>query len=107
MRGDFSRIPADSGDYSAVLVQHDRVLVDTDWNSATGTSLSAHRALAADVIGPLGGELRLDSHLMRSRCCRTDSTTSYEIWRTDGNTGFDIGSSGPSPSWETSPSSCC
>jgi hypothetical protein len=30
MRGDFSRIPQDSGHYSAVLMQQGRVLVDAD-----------------------------------------------------------------------------
>jgi hypothetical protein len=55
MRGDFSRLSPDSGEYSAVLMQQGRVLTDADWNDATGTSLWSQRALAADVIGPHGG----------------------------------------------------
>ena len=55
MRGDFSRLSPDSGTYSAVQMQQGRVLLDADWNTATGTALWAQRTLAADIIGPHGG----------------------------------------------------
>lgn len=55
MRGDFSRFSPDSGKYSGVLMQQGRVLLDSDWNTATGESIWAHRAFAADVLGPHGG----------------------------------------------------
>jgi hypothetical protein len=75
MRGDFSRLPADSGKYSAVLLQQGRVLVDADWNSAAGSSLWAQRALAADIIGSHGARTPISaSHP------RWSTTTDTSIW---------------------------
>ncbi|KAA8884203.1 hypothetical protein F3087_35220 [Nocardia colli] len=60
MRGDFSRLTPDPADYSLVLLQQGRVLVESDWNTAMATLIGAHRGLAADLIGPHGGP---DGHL--------------------------------------------
>ncbi|PXX60812.1 hypothetical protein DFR70_1093 [Nocardia tenerifensis] len=55
MRGDFSRLTPDPADYSLVLLQQGRVLVESDWNTAMSTLIGAQRTLAADLIGPHGG----------------------------------------------------
>ncbi|HTY32928.1 DUF6519 domain-containing protein [Mycobacterium sp.] len=55
MRGDFSLLRPDLSDYSLVLMQQGRVLVESDWNAAMATLISAQRTLAADLIGPHGG----------------------------------------------------
>ncbi|WP_069163755.1 DUF6519 domain-containing protein [Nocardia altamirensis] len=55
MRGDFSRLTPDPADYSLVLLQQGRVLVESDWNTAMATLIGAQRTLAADLIGPHGG----------------------------------------------------
>jgi len=55
MRGDFSLLRPDLSDYSLVLMQQGRILVDSDWNAAMATLISAQRTLAADLIGPHGG----------------------------------------------------
>lgn len=55
MRGDFSRLLPDLTDYSLVLMQQGRVLVESDWNAAMTALIGANRALAADLIGTHGG----------------------------------------------------
>src|SRR6516164_1165474 len=55
MRGDFSLLLPDLSDYSLVLLQQGRVLVESDWNAAMATLISAQRELVADLIGPHGG----------------------------------------------------
>jgi Family of unknown function (DUF6519) len=55
MRGDFSLMLPDLTDYSLVLMQQGRALVESDWNAAMATLISAQRTLAADLIGPHGG----------------------------------------------------
>lgn len=55
MRGDFSLLRPDLSDYSLVLMQQGRVLVESDWNAAMTTLISTQRTLAADLIGPHGG----------------------------------------------------
>ena len=55
MRGDFSLLVPDLTDYSLVLMQQGRVLVESDWNAAMAGLISAQRTLAADLIGPHAG----------------------------------------------------
>lgn len=55
MRGDFSVLVPDLTDYSLVLLQQGRCLVESDWNAAMSTLIGAQRTLAADLIGPHGG----------------------------------------------------
>ncbi len=56
MRGDFSRFSFDSArQFSRVLMQQGRVLLDADWNEQADVILHSVRRLAADLIGPHGG----------------------------------------------------
>lgn len=56
MQGDFSRDTFDPArDYSRVLMQQGRVLLDADWNEQTAILLHYLRTLARDLIGPHGG----------------------------------------------------
>lgn len=55
-RGDFSRDTFDPlKQYSRVLMQQGRVLLDADWNEQASIHLHYLRALASDLIGPHGG----------------------------------------------------
>ena len=55
MKGDFSRHTFQPGNYSAVLLQQGRVLLDADFNEQAAIGLHHVRRLAADLIGPHGG----------------------------------------------------
>jgi hypothetical protein len=56
MKGDFSRHTFQPGkNYSAVLLQQGRALLDADFNEQGAIGLRLIRALAADLIGPHGG----------------------------------------------------
>ena len=56
MQGDFSRDTFDARhQFSRVLMQQGRVLLDADWNEQTSILLHYLRTLAADLIGPHGG----------------------------------------------------
>jgi hypothetical protein len=55
MKGDFSRDTFDlDKDYSSVLMQQGRVLLDADWNEQTTIILNYLRTLAVDLIGQHG-----------------------------------------------------
>jgi len=51
----FSLLVPDLTDYSLVLMQQGRVLVESDWNAAMSGLIAAQRTLAADLIGPHAG----------------------------------------------------
>jgi hypothetical protein len=56
MQGDYSRVTFDPRrNFSTVLMQQGRVLLDADYNEQTAILLHYLRQLAADVIGPHGG----------------------------------------------------
>jgi predicted flap endonuclease-1-like 5' DNA nuclease len=56
MQGDFSRDTFDARhQFSRVLMQQGRVLLDADWNEQAAIHLHHLRTLAADLIGPHGG----------------------------------------------------
>jgi hypothetical protein len=56
MQGDYSRVTFDPRrNFSMVLMQQGRVLLDADYNEQTAILLHYLRQLAADVIGPHGG----------------------------------------------------
>lgn len=56
MKGDFSRDTFDSRkQFSSVLMQQGRVLLDADWNEQSAILLHYIRTLAADLIGPHAG----------------------------------------------------
>jgi Family of unknown function (DUF6519) len=56
MKGDFSRDTFDlNKNYSSVLMQQGRVLLDADWNEQTAIILNYLRTLAMDLIGRHGG----------------------------------------------------
>jgi hypothetical protein len=53
MKGDFSRFTFDEvNQYSRVLMQQGRVLLDADWNEAAEIQVRNLRALARDLMGP-------------------------------------------------------
>jgi hypothetical protein len=56
-RGDFTRDTFDPAKfYTRVLMQQGRVQLDADWNEQADILLHYLRALAADLIGPFGGQ---------------------------------------------------
>jgi hypothetical protein len=56
MQGDYSRVTFDpKRQFTMVLMQQGRVLLDADYNEQTAILLHYLRQLAADVIGPHGG----------------------------------------------------
>src|SRR4051812_35434708 len=56
MKGDFSRLTFDAQDeFTSVLVQQGRVLVDADFNEQAAIFSHALRALARDILGDHGG----------------------------------------------------
>ena len=56
MKGDFTRDTFDRRhQFSRVLLQQGRVLLDADWNEQTSILLHYIRTLATDLIGPHGG----------------------------------------------------
>ncbi len=56
MKGDFSRESFDPDrDYSRVLLQQGRVLLDADWNEQVAILLHRLEQLTRDMIGPYGG----------------------------------------------------
>src|SRR6266496_3986406 len=58
MNGDFTRDTfqyAKTQNISRVLMQQGRVLLDADWNEQISILLHYLRSLAADLIGPHGG----------------------------------------------------
>jgi hypothetical protein len=63
MRGDFSRLTFDPRDnYSQVLLQQGRVLLDADFNEQTALSAYRLRQLARDVFGPHAGPVDSAGH---------------------------------------------
>jgi hypothetical protein len=53
MKGDFSRFTFDEvNQYSRVLMQQGRVLLDADWNESAEIQIHYLRALAEDLMGP-------------------------------------------------------
>jgi Family of unknown function (DUF6519) len=58
MKGDFTRWTfRPAANYSSVLLQQGRVLLDADWNEQRAIDLTARRRLAADLIGPAAGPM--------------------------------------------------
>ena len=56
MKGDFSRDSYQAGSqYSRVMMQQGRVLLDADWNEQTAILLGYMRALTRDLFGPAAG----------------------------------------------------
>ncbi len=56
MKGDFSRDTFNlKKNFSRVLMQQGRVLLDADWNEQSAILLHYMQTLAADLIGPHGG----------------------------------------------------
>src|SRR5262249_30879572 len=66
MEGDFSRITFNkSNQYSRVLMQQGRVLVDADWNEQAEIMNGALRALITDLVGShwgmVDGDMAIDA----------------------------------------------
>lgn len=83
-RGDFSRDTFDPlKQYSRVLMQQGRVLLDADWNEQTSILLHFLRTLTVDLIGPHGGPDR--------RSSSNSEPMDFEIKVIPGGTDFEIG----------------
>lgn len=84
MRGDFSRLVPDLTDYSLVLMQQGRVLVESDWNAAMSGLIGAQRTLAADLIGPHGGPGPEPGFLVTRTDGGDDLTLAKGVYYVDG-----------------------
>lgn len=57
MSGDYSRFPFDPRrNYSAVLLQQGRVLLDQDWNEQSAMASRGFRAAVVDLLGRISGD---------------------------------------------------
>jgi predicted flap endonuclease-1-like 5' DNA nuclease len=76
MQGDFSRDTFDARhQFSRVLMQQGRVLLDADWNEQAAIHHHYLRSLAADLIGPHGGP----GGGFRIRCRHEDENCDFTI----------------------------
>ena len=75
MYGDFSRFLSGlSGQYSGVLAQQGRLLLDADLNEQNAILLDYLRRLTTDLIGPFAGRLTTRA----SRSSRWSNTANAE-----------------------------
>jgi methylase of polypeptide subunit release factors len=76
MGGDYSRLPFDRRrNYSGVLLQQGRILLDQDWNEQSAIVSRRFRAAVVDVLGRVFCELELQSK------CAGQFLTPYELCR--------------------------
>lgn len=71
MKGDFSRNTFDPAeDYTRVLMQQGRVLLDADWNEQAALFLHYMRTFIMDLIGPYGGPgyVAKNGHVTCEKC---------------------------------------
>jgi hypothetical protein len=87
MHGDFSRDTFQAkNQFSRVLLQQGRVLLDADWNEQTAILLHYLQSLAADLIGPFAGpndQARLGFKITPGTATYSGSTTST-LWIESG-----------------------